>query len=375
MFKTILTIAALFAMSLLSSFSQTPYGRVLTLDSNGTQQWIYIGTLVGGNGNYWSLAGNNVSGSEFLGTTNDQPLVFKANLIDAIRIYPVIGAVNIVGGSTYNTIDNGNVANSVIVVGGTFDYPNWIGSSGGGSNSIIGAGIGNYVDGDNSGVLTGEFNSVSGYNSSIVSGLYNDVSGYAGFVGAGESISISSDYSAVVGGYNNNSRAHYTFVGGGRHNTAGYDDGDMYGINSGILAGAYNETRGDNSMAIGTGLSAKSFGEVVVGLYNLDYTPNSQTEYNLNDRLFVVGNGMDWDNLSNALVILKNGNTGIGISNPTSLLDLSATNGYEQLRLRTSYTPSGTADVNGNVGDVTWDDDYIYVKTSTGWKRAALSTW
>jgi len=43
--------------------------------------------------------------------------------------------------------------------------------------------------------------------------------------------------------------------------------------------------------------------------------------------------------------------------------------------MRTSYTPSGTSDTNGNVGDVAWDDNYIYVKTSAGWARAALSTW
>lgn len=45
-----------------------------------------------------------------------------------------------------------------------------------------------------------------------------------------------------------------------------------------------------------------------------------------------------------------------------------------RLRLQLSYTPTGTADTNGFVGDVVWDDDYWYVKTSAGWKRAALST-
>jgi len=63
-----------------------------------------------------------------------------------------------------------------------------------------------------------------------------------------------------------------------------------------------------------------------------------------------------------------------GVYAPTSLLDLNAANGYAQLRLRTPYTPTGTADTNGNTGDVAWDDDYIYIKTSVGWKRAALTT-
>lgn len=44
------------------------------------------------------------------------------------------------------------------------------------------------------------------------------------------------------------------------------------------------------------------------------------------------------------------------------------------LRLVTSFTPTGTADATGSAGAVSWDDDYIYVKTSAGWKRSALST-
>lgn len=59
---------------------------------------------------------------------------------------------------------------------------------------------------------------------------------------------------------------------------------------------------------------------------------------------------------------------------PTSKLDIEAASGYNQLRLRSTYTPTSTADTNGNAGDVAWDDDYIYIKTSAGWKRTALST-
>jgi hypothetical protein len=37
-------------------------------------------------------------------------------------------------------------------------------------------------------------------------------------------------------------------------------------------------------------------------------------------------------------------------------------------------TPSSSADTQGTVGDITSNDNYIYVKTNVGWKRAALST-
>jgi len=43
--------------------------------------------------------------------------------------------------------------------------------------------------------------------------------------------------------------------------------------------------------------------------------------------------------------------------------------------MRTSYTPTGTSDPNGNIGNIAWDDNFIYIKTSEGWKRASLGTW
>jgi len=39
-----------------------------------------------------------------------------------------------------------------------------------------------------------------------------------------------------------------------------------------------------------------------------------------------------------------------------------------------SYTPTSSADAVGNTGDFSWDTNYIYIKTASGWKRSALST-
>ncbi len=77
---------------------------------------------------------------------------------------------------------------------------------------------------------------------------------------------------------------------------------------------------------------------------------------------------------SELLVVDNTGNVGIGTSTPTAALDIAGSTGYDQLRIRSSYTPTGTGDTNGNVGDITWDDNYSYVKTSGGWKRSALSS-
>lgn len=53
--------------------------------------------------------------------------------------------------------------------------------------------------------------------------------------------------------------------------------------------------------------------------------------------------------------------------------------GYHHVRVKgrlnvAPRTPSSSADTQGVVGDITSDDNYIYAKTSTGWKRSALTT-
>ncbi len=40
----------------------------------------------------------------------------------------------------------------------------------------------------------------------------------------------------------------------------------------------------------------------------------------------------------------------------------------------TNFTPTGSADATGVVNQISFDANYIYVKTSGGWKRATLNT-
>jgi hypothetical protein len=58
------------------------------------------------------------------------------------------------------------------------------------------------------------------------------------------------------------------------------------------------------------------------------------------------------------------------------MMDIKGTHGYNQFRLQNSFTPTSHSDASGNTGEITWDDNYIYVRTvSGGWKRSALSSW
>jgi Chaperone of endosialidase/Head domain of trimeric autotransporter adhesin len=112
---------------------------------------------------------------------------------------------------------------------------------------------------------------------------------------------------------------------------------------SGIYSFAFglgSRASGQNSTASGHGNTASSYGETVLGIGATTYTPsiNGASQFrtaNATDRLLVVGNAIDSNSTgvidlterSDALVILKNGNTGIGTSTPGGQLELSLNQG------------------------------------------------
>lgn len=65
---------------------------------------------------------------------------------------------------------------------------------------------------------------------------------------------------------------------------------------------------------------------------------------------------------------------GINTTSTTAALDINGSVGFDQLRLRVPYTPTSTSDANGNVGSLSWDENFFYIKTAAGWKRTALTT-
>lgn len=44
-----------------------------------------------------------------------------------------------------------------------------------------------------------------------------------------------------------------------------------------------------------------------------------------------------------------------------------------KLKATLTITPTGSDDPTGVTGTISWDNDYIYVKTSAGWARTALT--
>ncbi len=142
-------------------------------------------------------------------------------------------------------------------------------------------------------------------NQTLASGNFSFAAGYK--------TSATFEASVALGAYSVASN-YYAVALGASNIASGY---------SSVALGGNTIASGYNCTSIGYRTVARSFAETVVGLNNEDYSPVSGLDWKASDRLFVVGNGVDVNNTSNALTILKNGNTGIGVTAPSAVLHLS----------------------------------------------------
>ncbi|HSK14266.1 MAG TPA: hypothetical protein VK907_13690, partial [Phnomibacter sp.] len=134
---------------------------------------------------------------------------------------------------------------------------------------------------------------------------------------------------------------------GGRSFAFGFDS-RAFAFGS-VALGEFSEARGNYSFALGRGTTALSGSEIAIGSYNTLNTPLSSTSFNNFDRLLVVGNGSSTNNRSDAMVIMKNGNTAIGMINPTQKLDIDG-----QLRIRGGAPGVGKVLTSAADGTASW---------------------
>ena len=99
---------------------------------------------------------------------------------------------------------------------------------------------------------------------------------------------------------------------------AGYASNNSWNVrnigNYSFAANYRTEAKGHRSLALGNSTIAESFSETVLGSYNRTSEETDKDDWIPHTRLFTLGNGSSNSNRSNALVILKNGNTGINTS-------------------------------------------------------------
>jgi len=107
--------------------------------------------------------------------------------------------------------------------------------------------------------------------------------------------------------------------------------------------------------------------EFIAGYQNLDGWGSGWSISIITDETGIA----DIFNVPIRIYVDSTGKVGIGTTGPTALLDINS----DILRLRTAKTPASAA-AAGNVGDICWDANYIYVCTAaSAWKRAAIATW
>lgn len=119
----------------------------------------------------------------------------------------------------------------------------------------------------------------------------------------GRSTTANGPYSTVMG-YNTRTYNSYSTAMGYNTEASGQATTAM-GYNT-IASGSYSTT-------MGLGTIANSWASLVIGYYN---TP-------LDDPLFIIGNGNNNSNRSNAMIVTSNGRVGIGTNNPLAPLDIN----------------------------------------------------
>ncbi len=111
---------------------------------------------------------------------------------------------------------------------------------------------------------------------------------------------------------------------------------------------------GQISSALGTETRAVSFSETAIGSYNTLYTPSSSNQFSLRDRIFSIGNGSSENSRSDALIMLKNGQSFFradpGTTNGNLLNsyaavhdNIDATSGSDVLALKVATNNPGNA--------------------------------
>jgi hypothetical protein len=170
-------------------------------------------------------------------------------------------------------------------------------------------------------------------------GFYSFAAGYQTKAKGNEAIAMGhlskalGDYTTALGydakaiGYTSSAFG-YNTTAGGDYSTAAGDLSVASGYGSTAI-GYYTIASGHISTAIGAGTTAKSYGCTSAGIFN-DNTDNpNPLLYDPADRIFQVGNGIYEFGRSNAITVLRNGNTGIGTTNPGTRLHIAqGSSGY-----------------------------------------------
>jgi len=205
-------------------------------------------------------------------------IFFTFGALYAQNQIPLQGDVSVEDDPTTTTVTEGNldISGNLVVGSGSVTGTNSISFQG-----AIVEGLSSFAVGSNNTVASNDAYVLGSYNSlycgagSVIGNHNGLVMGYANIIGSYSWAECLSDSFLI--GYGNNFL--YT--------------SDVYAFGKGLMSEIY-----------------MGGSQVVLGFYNLPFQTDSSS-WVLTDPLFVIGNGQSNTNRSNALVMLKNGNTNL----------------------------------------------------------------
>jgi hypothetical protein len=305
----------------------------------------------------WGLTGN--AGTDpavnFLGTTDNQPLIVKVNNQRVLRLEPTASTANVIAGSSANLVGIGFIGAAIGGGGaGGVGNPNEVQ----GNYGVVAGGKGNVAGGRGSVAGTtystvggGAANRAEWYLSTISGGANNliaaETSGAAAVIGGGAANQATQSYATIAGGQSNIANGGYGTIGGGLSNQVQQNYGVVGGGVQNIAAGVYS--------AVGGGLTntaSGSFATVPGGDFNAAtaaWAFAAGRRAKANDAgSFVWADSTDADFATTEVkqfLIRAAGNVGINTNEPTSPLTV---NGQIESRAVIWSTAGGFKFPDGN---------------------------
>lgn len=280
-----------------------------------------------GSANAWGLTGTAGSdpSTQFLGTTDNKPLVVKVNGAQVLRIEPTTGAPNITGGWQGNVISNG--VSAATVWGGRALFENRVG----GNSAAIGGGVGNLVTGEEATVGGGGLNRALAKSATVAGGNFNRATGEIATVGGGSQNFAGGEKSTISGGALNTASGKESTIGGGAFNRAegissvvGGGIRNLVAADYGTIPGGYSNVATNFAFAAGTRARA------------------------LHDGAFVWADSSAWfdsipfdSTAPDQFLIRARGGVGINTSTPNGVLGIETGPGGGLVRIvNETFTPS-----------------------------------
>ena len=214
----------------------------------------FVGNFIGsGSGlmDVWHTGGNfgTTPASQFVGTTDNQPLNFRVNNQQVMSLIPTTNSPNVAAGHPGNYVAPG-IYGATIGGGGTPAYPGGTGLTNRvlGNFATVGGGAGNVASGainggDSATVAGGWANQAWGNNAVVAGGAQNIVYGDNSSIGGGvlNIANTNAPWSTIAGGYDNVINSQGATIGGGWYHVVDSNSSLV------TISGGYNNTIGTNA--------------------------------------------------------------------------------------------------------------------------------